>query len=55
MTLVVHSLQDPCTRGTRKCNLCLTDKLASMKADSESVLKTFNDLVFKCIYTDNSH
>ena len=42
MALVVRSLQDPCTLGTKKCNLCLTEKSASMKADPGSLLNTLN-------------
>ena len=36
----------PYTGGTRKCDLCLTEKLAIMKADAESLLKK-RDLGFE--------
>ena len=34
--------------GSRKCDLCLTEKLTIIKADSESLLNTRDDLVSKC-------
>ena len=36
------------TGGTRKCDLCLTEKLTIMKADPESLLNTRDDFVSKC-------
>ena len=36
------------TGGTRKCGLCLTEKLAIMKADPESLLNTCGNFVSKC-------
>ena len=38
----------PYTGGTRKCDLCLTEKLAIMKADSESLLNARDEFVSKC-------
>ena len=38
----------PYTGGTRKCDLCLTEKLAIMKADPESLLNTRDEFVSKC-------
>ena len=34
--------------GTRKCGLCLTEKLTIIKADPESLLNTRDELVSKC-------
>ena len=38
----------PYIRGTRKCDLCLTEKLSMMKADPESLLNTRDEFVSKC-------
>ena len=38
----------PYTGGTRKCDLCLTEKLTIMKADPESLLNTRDEFVSKC-------
>ena len=38
----------PYTGGTRKGDLCLTKKLAIMKADHESLLNTHEEFVSKC-------
>ena len=35
------------TGCTRKCNLCLSEQLAIMKADPESLLKTCDQLICK--------
>ena len=46
---MVHSLQSlPIHSGTRKCDLCLTENLAIMKADPESLLNTRDEFVSKC-------
>ena len=37
----------PYTGGTRKCDLCLTEKLAIMKADPGSLLNTRDEFVSK--------
>ena len=37
----------PYTGGTRKCDLCLTEKLAIIKADPESLLNTRDEFVAK--------
>ena len=34
--------------GSRKCGLCLTEKLTITKADPESLLNTRDELVSKC-------
>ena len=38
----------PYTDGTRKCDLCLTEKLAIIKADPESLFNTLDEFVSKC-------
>ena len=38
----------PYTYGTRKCDLCLTEKLAIMEADPGSLLNTREEFVSKC-------
>ena len=38
----------PCTDGTKKCDLCLTEKLTIMKADPGSLLNTRDEFVSKC-------
>ena len=38
----------PYTGGSKKCELCLNEKLAILKADSESVINTRDELVSKC-------
>ena len=38
----------PYTGSTTKCDLCLTEKLAIMKADPESVRNTLDELFSKC-------
>ena len=38
----------PYTGGTRKCDLCLTEKLAIMKADPESLFNARDEFVSKC-------
>ena len=38
----------PYTGGTRKCDLCLTEKLAIMEADPESLLNKSDEFVSKC-------
>ena len=38
----------PYTGGTRKCDLCLTEKVTIMKADLESLLNTRDEFVSKC-------
>ena len=42
----------PYTGGTRKYDLCLIEKLAIMKADSESLLNTRDEFVSKCRHMD---
>ena len=46
MSLSGPSLARPYTGGTRKCNLCSTEKLAIMKADPKSLLR-MHDRFFK--------
>ena len=38
----------PYTGDTRKCDLCLTEKLAIMKADPESLFNARDEFVSKC-------
>ena len=38
----------PYTGGTRKCDLCLTEKQTIMKVDLESLLNTCHEFVSKC-------
>ena len=38
----------PYAGATRKCALCLTEKMAIVKADLESVLNTCDEFVSKC-------
>ena len=38
----------PYVCGSRKCDLCLTEKLTIIKADPESLLNTRDELVSKC-------
>ena len=38
----------PYTGGTRKCDLCLTEKLTIMKADLKSLLNMRDEFVSKC-------
>ena len=38
--------------GSRKCNLCFTEKLTIIKADPESLLNTRDGLVSKCTHMD---
>ena len=38
----------PYTVGTRKCDLCLTEKLVIMKGDPELLLNTCGEFVSKC-------
>ena len=38
----------PYAGATRKCELCLTEKMAIVKADPESVLNTHDEFVSKC-------
>ena len=42
------TLAHPYTCGTRKCDLCLTEKLAIIKADPESLLNMREEFVSKC-------
>ena len=42
----------PYAGGTRKCDLCLTEKLAIIKADPEFLRKTRDEFVSKCRYTN---
>ena len=41
----ITSKAHPYTVGTKKCDLCLTEKLAIMKADPESILNTRDEFV----------
>ena len=43
----IASKAHPYTGGARKCDLCLTEKLAIMKADPESLLNTCDECVAK--------
>ena len=38
----------PYTGGTRKCDLCLTEKLAIMKADPGSLFNARDEFISKC-------
>ena len=38
----------PQTGGARKCDLCLTEEMAIMKADPESLLNMHEEFVSKC-------
>ena len=44
----------PYTGGTRKCDLCLTEKLAIVKADPKSLLSMRDEFVCKCRYMNKS-
>ena len=44
----IASKARPYVCGSRKCDLCLTEKLTIIKADPESLLNTRDELVFKC-------
>ena len=44
----IASKAHPYVCGSRKCDLCLTEKLTIMKADLESLLNTRDELVSKC-------
>ena len=43
----IASKARPYVCGSRKCELCLTEKLTVIKADSESLLNTRDELVSK--------
>ena len=45
----------PYVRGSRKCDLCLTEKLTIIKTDPETLLNTRDELVSKCRHWINSH
>ena len=38
----------PCNGGTRKCDLCMTEKLMIAKAEPSSLLDTRDEFIFKC-------
>ena len=44
----IASKARPYVCGSRKCDLCLTEKLTIIKADPESLLNTRDELVSKC-------
>ena len=46
----IASKAHPHVCESRKCNLCLTEKLTIIKADHETLLNTRDELVSKCRY-----
>ena len=44
----------PYTGGSRKCDLCLTEKLAIMKPDAKGLLNTHNEFISKCRHMNKS-
>ena len=46
----IASKAHPYACGSRKCNLCLTEKLTIIKTDPETLLNTRDELVSKCKY-----
>ena len=44
----IASKAHPYVCGSRKCDLCLTEKLIIRKANPETLLNTCNELVSKC-------
>ena len=49
--MCVASKDCPCVRGSRRCDLRLTEKLIIIKAYPESLLSTPNELASNCRHT----
>ena len=50
----IASKAHPYVCGSRKCDLCLAEKLTIIKADSETLLNTRDELVSKCRHMHKS-
>ena len=50
----ITSKAHPYACGSRKCDLCLTEKLTIIKADPETLLNTRDELVSKCMHMNKS-